>query len=71
MLGPKLKELEEAIAAGAAPRWAQDLDPAYLDVLKDLGNAAVYPSGGDVSKQDALNPVLLQNVKTTFVELLI
>ena len=33
-------ELEEALKNGSAPRWAQDLDPAYLSVLKKLGDDA-------------------------------
>src|SRR6266487_2459304 len=70
MLGPKLGELEQAIKAGTAQRWAQDLDPAYLKVLKKLGDAAIHPGDGDVSRQAALNEKLLRNVKITFVELL-
>jgi hypothetical protein len=70
MLGPKLQELDAAIKNGTAPKWATELDPTYLKVLKQLGDASIHPGDGDVSRQSALNEKLLRNVKITFVELL-
>jgi hypothetical protein len=38
MLGPKRKALNRALEAGTAPQWASDLDPEFLDVIRQLGN---------------------------------
>jgi hypothetical protein len=70
MLAEKLGALKAAITDGNAPRWATDLDDAFLKVLKDLGNGAIHPNGGDITKQDALDASLVRLVRETFVELL-
>jgi hypothetical protein len=70
MLDAKIKELEEQIAKGNAQAWARDLDTEYLRVMKELGNAAIHPNGGDVSKQAAFDGNLLIRVERTFQGLL-
>lgn len=70
MLGPKLGELEDAMKAGAAPKWASELHADYLAVLKDLGNAATHAGDGDVSKQDELDTKLLADVRVVIERLL-
>ncbi len=70
MLGTKLQQLEAAIQAGTAPKWAMELDTEYLDVMKDLGNGAIHPNDGDVKKQSALDTELLYLLTETFSTLL-
>jgi hypothetical protein len=70
MLGQKLVALTKAIATGTAPSWTKDLDPAYMTVIKDLGNGAIHTNSGDISKQDALDAGVLTKVQITFGELL-
>jgi hypothetical protein len=67
MLGRKL----EAISADPnAPEWYRSLNPAYLEVLGKLGNAAIHPNDGNVERQATLNRALLAVVRQLFVELL-
>jgi hypothetical protein len=70
MLGPKIEQLDGALANGTAPAWARDLDPGFLSVIKRLGDAAIHPGEGDVSKQAVLHRALLRQISTTFTELL-
>lgn len=70
MLKAKIDELEQQKTAGTAPRWAADLDTAFLTVLKELGDGAIHPNGGDVSKQAALDHATLGRVHETFSYLL-
>jgi hypothetical protein len=39
-------------------------------VLKDLGNAAIHPNEGDITKQAALDSALMLQLRALFVELL-
>ncbi len=70
MLHAKVTKLESDVSAGGGPAWARDLDPAFLHVVKELGNSAVHPNGGEIAKQDALDAQLVRAVRETFVELL-
>ena len=70
MLGPKLAELEAAMKAGTAPKWAGDVDPAYLNIIKDLGNLATHTNSGDLTKQEGLDAELYAHLELTFLELL-
>jgi hypothetical protein len=70
MCGAKLGALEAGIQDGTAPPWAKDLDPAYLRVLKDLGDSAIHPNDGDVSRQAIFDETLVAQVAATFVELI-
>lgn len=70
MLAGKLAQLEADIAAGSAPKWARDLETDFLAVLKDLGNGAIHPNDGDISKQALLDSELLAQVKQVFLHLL-
>jgi hypothetical protein len=67
MLAQKIADL---IGDEKPPRWLEDLDPAFLTVLKDLGNAAIHPNEGDVTKQAALDGALMLQLRALFVELL-
>jgi hypothetical protein len=70
--GRKLNELERDLASGAArlPHWARELTTDDLRLLKDLGDGAVHPNDGDVTKQAALDRQLLIAVSLTFAALL-
>jgi hypothetical protein len=70
MLGPKLTALFKAINSGTAPKWASELNPEFLTVIKNLGNTAAHTNAGDLAKQDQLDATLYRNVETTFIELL-
>jgi hypothetical protein len=70
MLGPKIGALEQGIQDGSAPRWARDLNPAYLTAIKKLGDAAIHPGEGDVGRQASLDSSLLRQLRITFSELL-
>jgi hypothetical protein len=70
MLGPKIAELEAAIAGRTAPKWAMDLDAQFLKIIKRLGDGSIHPNDGDIARQAAFDTVLLIAVDTTFAELL-
>lgn len=70
MLNKKIQDLEAAIGTGNASRWALDLDPEFLKVIKDLGNAAIHPNAGDITKQEALDRDLVLQVEQTFAHIL-
>jgi hypothetical protein len=70
MLGPKLAELETAIAAKTAPKWALELDTAFLEVIKDLGNASIHTSDSDIAKQAEIDADLVSRVNQTLQMLL-
>ena len=70
MLGPKIAALEADRASGKGPAWIHDLDPAYLRVLNELGNAVIHPGDGDISKQAAIDAQLIRSVEATMLELL-
>src|ERR1700733_8369393 len=50
MLGVRLGKLLADVDAGNAPKWARDIDHAYLDVVKRLGDGAIHTNDGDVTK---------------------
>jgi hypothetical protein len=70
MLNAKLTKLEADVQSRSAPKWALELDTAFLQVLKDLGNGSIHPNDGDVTKQAALDGDLLVRVKEVFLYLL-
>lgn len=72
MRSTKISALEAAVndSTSTVPPWSHRLEPAFLKVIKDLGNGATHTNGGDVSKQDALDAALLQHVRITMQELL-
>jgi hypothetical protein len=46
------------------------VDIAYLTVMKQLGDGAIHPNDGDISKQAELDKGLISLVKDTFQTLL-
>lgn len=64
------KKIDDLIADQKAPRWRDQLDPAFLEAMKDLGNAAIHPNDGDISKQATFHAGLLREVRALFEELL-
>jgi hypothetical protein len=73
-LGYKMRNLHPKIEAfetdANKPGWLDRLNPAYLHVLKMLGNGAIHPNDGDISRQDSLDRELLQGVRESFIEML-
>lgn len=70
MLGKKMAALDAAIQAGNAPAWATGLNPDYLSVLKDLGNASLHVDGKDVAALEEELRTLFPHVVVTLTELL-
>jgi hypothetical protein len=70
MCGKKLADLETAITAGTAPKWANELDTEFLQVMKQLGDGSIHPNDGDVAKQELLDSELIAKVRHTFQMLL-
>ena len=70
MLGARIKALLNDVAEGKAPKWAMELNPAYLGVIKDLGNGAIHTNDGDVTKQDALDGETINHLHALIAELL-
>lgn len=70
MLAQKLAELELAIQKGEAPSWIQRVDSEYLEIIKRLGNLAIHPNDGDISKQSLLDANLVRVLQVVFSELL-
>jgi hypothetical protein len=70
MLATKLKALEASIMDGTARAWVKDLDTEFLSLLKDLGNGAIHPNGGDISKQAVLDAALVRQLTAVFQYLL-
>jgi hypothetical protein len=71
MLGPKIGELNDAIKAGKAPKWAMELDAAYLMVIGKLGNLSIHPTEeGDAANQAMIDVQLLTQVQITIAGLL-
>ena len=71
MLGPKLRQLGVAVEDGTAPKWAKELNPAFLAVLKELGDGAIHPNDGDIGTQEAADSTLVALVTQTFQHLLV
>jgi len=67
MLGPKIKQLEEA---SPPPVWFKDLDADYLKVMSKLGNAAIHPHGDGVAAQQTFDSAFLREIEALFVGLL-
>ncbi len=70
MCGQKLAELEAAVKANTAPKWAYELDAEFLTVMKKLGDGAIHPNDGNVADQSKLDNELLAKITHTFQMLL-
>lgn len=70
MLAQKVNELESGIKKQTAPKWALDIDTAFLTAIKDIGNGAMHTNGGDITKQNNIDKELLELVDIVFTELL-
>jgi hypothetical protein len=68
--GMLARKIEILFADEDPPEWLRDLDPEYLSVIKDLGNAPVHPNEGHNEKQRTLDEGVLLQLRALFVELL-
>jgi hypothetical protein len=64
------KKIQSLLEDDHPPEWFRDLDPEYLRVIGDLGNAAIHPNEGDVAVQRAFDETVVLQVRMLFVELL-
>lgn len=67
MLHAKITALEDS---QSPPAWRDALAPEFMRAVKDLGNAAIHPNGGDIGRQAAFDAALLRQVHALFAELL-
>jgi hypothetical protein len=70
MLGAQIKELLRRKEAGTAPSWAQSMDLAYVDALKEIGNGAIHSNGGNVDLQATIDEGLLNDIEAVIEFLL-
>jgi hypothetical protein len=70
MLGLRLRDIIADAAAGKGPRWAREIDHAYLKVIKGLGDGAIHTNDGDVSKQAGLDDAVIEGLHVAFAEIL-
>jgi hypothetical protein len=68
--GMLAKKITDLLADSKPPAWRDQIDSAYLDALKQIGNAAIHPNDGDITKQAALDRELLIALRAVFAELL-
>jgi hypothetical protein len=70
--GKRINDLESDLGKGEprAPRWARDLTPDDLRLLKELGDGAAHANDGDITKQSTLDTELLVALSLTFAALL-
>ncbi|MGL6105526.1 DUF4145 domain-containing protein, partial [Romboutsia sp.] len=54
MLKDKIEKFEKDKKSETAPRWSDVVDEDILDKIRDLGNWAVHPNKGDITKQQHL-----------------
>ncbi|WP_158616544.1 DUF4145 domain-containing protein [Corallococcus sp. CA054B] len=65
MLHAKVQALVAAIKDGSAPEWSKRLDVAYLNCIKEIGNAAIHTNGGDISVQEHISAELVALIQVT------
>lgn len=70
MLAAKIVAVEKAKSEGSGPRWAVELETDYLAVIKELGNGAIHPNDGDITRQAAFDRELVTQLELTFAGLL-
>lgn len=70
MLGQKISDLENAIKDDKAPKWAKEINPAFLKAIKNIGNGAMHTNGGDIKQQSEIDKDLIEVVDVVFSELL-
>jgi hypothetical protein len=59
MLGPKITKAREDRDAGAGPAWLARAPDEVFELLNKVGNGAIHPNDGDISRQEAIDRELL------------
>jgi hypothetical protein len=70
MLGVRLGAMISDAAAGTGPKWVRDIDHAYFDAIKKLGDGAIHTNDGDVSKQASLDDEVIAGLHVAFTQIL-
>ena len=70
MLGNKIKKLEEDRENNCGPKWAMEIEPQFLEAIKDIGNSSIHPNDGNIKNQEEIDENLLNLVDIVFSELL-
>lgn len=59
MLGPKIQAMERDRREETGPSWVREIQEGVLTLLKRLGDGAIHPNGGDISRQQAIDTEVL------------
>lgn len=70
MLGNKIKKLEEDRNNNCGQKWVMEIEPQFLEVIKDIGNSSIHPNDGNIKCQEVIDENLLNIVDIVFSELL-
>jgi hypothetical protein len=70
VLNDKLKNLQKQIDEGSAPKWTNDLDTQFLDLLRSIGNGSVHSEEDVLQKQQAIDDELLNSIEFVVLGLL-
>lgn len=70
MLDNQIKELINDKKTGKGKDWIKDIDEDLFEYIKKLGNGAIHPNGGDISKQQVLDDELIVSIDELFGEFL-
>jgi len=70
MLNNQIIELTSDKKAGKGKDWTKNIDDDLFDYIKELGNGAIHPNGGDITKQQTLDDNLINNIDELFSEFL-
>jgi hypothetical protein len=68
--GTKFNDLEAKKGEGSAPKWADEINPDLLKILKELGDGAIHPNDGNVENQKILDNGLIAKAMAAFRMLL-
>ena len=60
----------KSIDSKKAKKWAMNLDTELLTYLKNIGDGAIHPNDGDITKQSELDNELLVQIQKAFRVLL-
>lgn len=67
MLGRKIAAL---LGDADPPGWRDAIDPDYLRLIKELGDASIHTNEGEIEKQRVFEAELIREVQALFTELL-
>ena len=70
MLGKKIEKIEKDRENNCGPKWVMEIEPQFLEAIKDIGNSSIHPNDGEIKRQEEIDERLLNLVDIVFSELL-